>query len=507
VTGTGGAPLRAWNATAFGADEITPMPVEALGAALARRVSEAWRLVALFGIPRERLPLPLVALLSHPDGGWLEVLGTEVGQAYPSFTPSCPQAARFEREVCEQFGVRPAGHPWLKPVRGEASWGPGPVEPHPRGAEIGVGYPFFSMEGSGVHEVAVGPVHAGVIEPGHFRFQCHGEVVHHLEIVLGYQHRGVERALLGGPHRATVQQIEELSGDATVAHATAYCEVREALAAQVVPPRGQALRALALELERMACHTGDLGALAGDVGFLPTAAYCGRLRGVFLDLTAELCGNRFGRGFVRPGGVTRDLADGDARRMLETLRTAEPELRSAVELFFSSGSVLARVEQVGVVSREDALALGLVGVAARACGLSVDARQDHPSGLYRVSHIPVATSSGGDVHARAVVRWLEVQRSLDFVRRVLRELPSGPVRTPEKPPRPDAAAFSLVEGWRGEVVHVAVTGRSGSFERYKVVDPSFRNWPGLELAVRGQQVSDFPLCNKSFNLSYSGHDL
>ena len=358
-----------------------------------------------------------------------------------------------------------------------------------------------------MHEVAVGPVHAGIIEPGHFRFQCHGEVVHHLEIVLGYQHRGLERALLGGPHRATLPQVEELSGDSSVAHCLAYCQALEALSGCALPPRAQALRALALELERLAAHTGDLGALAGDVAFLPTAAYCGRLRGVFLNLTAELCGNRFGRAYVRPGGVARDLAEDGVSRMLHALERAEGDLRSAVGLFFSAGSVLARTEQVGVVSRDTAIELGLVGVAARASGVPIDTRHDHPTGMYRMAQVPVATAMGGDVHARATVRWLEIQRSLELVRALLRELPARAVLTEPGELRPGAAVVSLVEGWRGEVAHVVLTDEKGRFRRYKVVDPSFHNWPGLEVAVRGEQISDFPLCNKSFNLSYSGHDL
>jgi Ni,Fe-hydrogenase III large subunit len=387
----------------------------------------------------------------------------------------------------------PEGHPWLKPVR------------FPRG---GAGTAeFYRVGGGEAHEVAVGPVHAGVIEPGHFRFQCHGEEVLHLEISLGYQHRGVERALLGGPNKRTVHHMETLAGDTTIGHATAYAMALEALGGVKPPARAQALRGIALELERLANHTGDLGALSGDVGYLPTASFCGRLRGDFLNLTALLCGSRFGRGMVRPGGTAFDLDADRAENMAEKLQRALRDTTDAVNLLWDTPSVLDRFEGTGIVTRETCEALGLVGPAARSCGLERDVRYNHPYGIYRFSHIPVSTWPGGDVFARAQVRWLEIQRSAGFIQSQLKSLPEGDIRTPIRRIAGDSMAVSLVEGWRGEICHVAVTGASGEFRAYKVIDPSFHNWMGLALALRGQAVSDFPLCNKSFNLSYCGHDL
>jgi Ni,Fe-hydrogenase III large subunit len=450
------------------------------------------RIAALFGCAEAAGKTRLTAVIAGPQES-LQIVATEVKDAFPSLTLELPQVHLFEREIAEQWGVRPAGHPWLKPVRFPA-------------APVGV-MDFFRMDGEEVHEVAVGPVHAGVIEPGHFRFQCHGEHVFHLEISLGYQHRGVERNLRGGPDKRTLHYMETLAGDTTIGHATAYCRAVEALAGAVVPPRAQALRAIALELERLANHVGDLGALANDVGYLPTASYCGRIRGDFLNLTALLCGNRFGRGLVRPGGVGFDIDAIRVTQALERLETALQDVTIAADLLWNSVSVMARFEQTGPITSEQCRELGLVGVAARACGVERDVRLEFPWGLYRAARISISTGSSGDVYARAYVRWLEVQASAAFVRERLQALPDGPVRVDLGPLEPEQIAVSLTEGWRGEICHVAVTNANGRFAAYKVVDPSFHNWMGLALALRNQQISDFPLCNKSFNLSYCGFDL
>ncbi|MEW6281419.1 MAG: NADH-quinone oxidoreductase subunit C [Candidatus Eremiobacterota bacterium] len=457
------------------------------------------RLSALFGLPEGAL----VAVLSERE---ITVLRTRVGDSYPSLTPDCPPAHWFEREIAEQWAVRPEGHPWLHPIRFHPSYRPGRDAWGRAPEEIRVGCrDFYPVRGEEVHEVAVGPVHAGVIEPGHFRFQCFGEHVFHLEISLGYQHRGVEPSLVGGPDRRTIHTMETLAGDTSVGHATAYCQALETLSRTTVPPRAQAIRAVALELERLANHVGDLGALANDVAYLPTASYCGRIRGEFLNLTALLCGNRLGRRLVRPGGVACDLDQPQA--LVARLRAAMTDAEVAVDLLWKSRSVTARFEETGAVSFPVARDLGLVGPAARASGLSVDVRRDHPSGAYVGLSVPVHTLTTGDVYARARVRWLEMQTSARLIETLVERLPSGALLEPPGDLAPDSTAVSLVEGWRGEICHVAQTGPDGRFRAYKVVDPSFHNWMGLAMALRGQEISDFPLCNKSFNLSYCGHDL
>ncbi|MBI3270264.1 MAG: NADH-quinone oxidoreductase subunit C [Planctomycetes bacterium] len=490
------------NGQAVSRDRVPELPFLDLRTAILEGVELGGRLAAFFG--RKTASggaVELVAVLALDAEGQLYVgRATPEGASFPALTPECTQAHLFEREIAEQFGLAPEGHPWLKPVRYPPA-GEGRSMP-----SIGVA-DFYRVAGEEPHEVAVGPVHAGVIEPGHFRFQCHGENVFHLEIMLGYQHRGVERALVGGPTKRTLHYMETLAGDTSIGHALAHCMLVEAMSGTRVPARAHALRGVALELERLANHVGDLGALAADVGFLPTAAYCGRLRGDYLNATALLCGSRFGRGMVRPGGVGFDLDPARAETLVARLDAALRDTRTAVELLWNSPSVQARFEETGTVSREVALELGLVGPAARACGVERDVRQTFPSGIYQFTQLPVATADSGDVFARAQVRWLEIERSVEFIREQVQALPAGACRAQAGAPAAGRFGVSLVEGWRGEICHVATTDASGRFSDYKVVDPSFHNWTGLAMALRGQQISDFPLCNKSFNLSYCGHDL
>jgi len=494
------------NGQAMDMKSVSSMAVDDFLRCVVEATEHGARISALFGQPIEKGRVRLWAVLSEDRGSLILPLYTDLTEdRYPSLTPRCPQAHWFEREIFEQWTVEPKGHPWLKPIRFHAPYrqstagsGASPI--------IGV-TDFFRVEGEEVHEVAVGPVHAGVIEPGHFRFQCHGENVFHLEISLGYQHRGIERVLQGGPNPRTIHWMETLAGDTTVGHATAYCRAVEALKGSQVPARAQVLRGVALELERISNHTGDIGALAGDVGYLPTLSYCGRIRGDVLNMTGLICGNRFSRGLIRPGGMAFDVDNSMAEELLARLDGVEKDLSVAVNLLWNTSSVMARFEGTGTIGKEVCDIIGMVGPAARASGSDRDIRCDMPDGIFQLAQIPVSTWDSGDVFGRGYVRWLEIQRSVAFIREQLRSLPGGAVHSEVGPSAPNRIAISLVEGWRGEICHVALTDEKGKFARYKVVDPSFHNWFGLALALRDQQISDFPLCNKSFNLSYCGHDL
>jgi len=442
--------------------------------------------------------------LAHDQSGQLAASSAIVGQHYAALGADCRQAAHFEREIAEQCGATPEGHPALKPLRRHAAdHAPSAWRIEERNGE----YPFSTIAGDEVHEVAVGPVHAGIIEPGHFRFHAHGEEILSLEIMLGYQHRGVECLLETQERTRAIYVAESIAGDSVIAHASAYCGAIEALARSHKSPRAQTIRGIALELERLANHIGDLGAISGDVAYQPAAAYFGRMRGECLNLLMTISGNRYGRGLIRPGGVAFDIPDDMAREIERRVERLGQELRPVADQFFGAASVQSRMENVGVVTRDACIAHGYVGLVARSCEVARDVRHDHPYGVFRFAQIPLASAWTGDVYARALVRWLEIQRSLDFVTEQVRALPRGELRSPCGTLAPGELVVALEEGWRGEVAHVLLTDDRGAVRRHKVTDPSFHNWTAVAMAMPGNQISDFPLCNKSFNLSYAGHDL
>ncbi len=500
------APIE--NASCMKPDAIPELSFDTFKSELSSSILAGAVLPALFCVKDGNAAF-LYALLKGNAASKLVLAKTRLdGNSYPSLTPEIPQAHMFEREIFEQYGIKPEGHPWLKPVRFEKSR----VKETPL-PEAPVLANEYRVEGEAIHEVAVGPVHAGVIEPGHFRFQCSGERVHHLEISLGFQHRGIEKRLPAAGKK-TVHFIETLSGDSTISHTTCFCRLMEALTDTAPSPRAEAIRALAAELERIANHVGDLGALAGDVAFLPTAAYCGRVRGEFLNMTALICGNRFGRNLIRQGGVRADITTEKAAKLLEWFNRAYADAVSALDLMFDAPTVLDRFENTGTVSFDDAVKIGMVGVAARASGMICDIRSDFPTGYYRKHSPKKARQNDGDVLSRAKIRFTEIKESAKTIREILSSEFSGAENgamrqsaANTKPCRPSSIAVSLEEGWRGEICHIALTDENGKLSYYKVVDPSFHNWFGLALALREQEISDFPICNKSFNLSYCGHDL
>lgn len=505
-----GLPIR--SGAPFALDRVPVLGVaEGRAAALAARDADE-RLVAMFGHDQSGQGSVRIFLVTGDDAaGALRIFAFDVPRQpgeYPSLAQTWTEAHLFEREIAEQFGIVPDRHPWLKPVRGAAPLAGRDVFAPEPGAKTRLdAYPFLRAAGDEMHEVGVGPVHAGVIEPGHFRFLCHGESVFHLEISLGYQHRGVERRMAGGPDARSLVTMESVAGDTVIGHAYAYCRALEGLSATMTTARAAAIRCVALELERCSNHVGDLGALANDVGYLPGASWFGRLRGEFLNLLMDLSGNRYGRGLVVPGGARFDVDAEMARDFTSRLERAREDFENIAELTFRKPSVMARFDGTGRLAREDAEALGMVGPAARASGCTRDVRHDFAHGAYRFFHLPVALGETGDVAARALVRRMETERSIDYLIEQIGNLPAGSLRAAIRQTPAHTGCVALVEGWRGEIVHAALTGGDGRLARYKVVDPSFRNWMGLALALRGQEISDFPLCNKSFNLSYAGHDL
>ena len=484
---------------------VPRMSAEELAEVIERETADGWRLLTLFGFPEGDDRLCLLAVLADDARGRLGAASAVVAQHYPSIAKRCAHATLFEREIAEQCGAVPEGHPSLRPLRrhepdhAPAAW--------PRAMPARDVRVWSQVGGDEVHEVAVGPVHAGIIEPGHFRFQTHGEEVLALDIVLGYQHRGIECLLERADRSRAVHVAESVAGDSVIAHASAYCGALEALSRSRKSARAQSIRGIALELERLANHIGDLGALSGDVAYQPAAAFLGRMRGECLNLLLTLSGNRYGRGLIRAGGVEFDVPPAMASECIRRVEQLRENVEVAADLLFGALSVQSRFEGVGVVSHDACRAHGFVGLVARSCEVQRDVRHDHPYGVFRFAQIPVATAWAGDVAARALVRWLEVRRSLTFVAEQLSSLPRGVTRAACGESQPSELAVALEEGWRGEVMHALISDAEGRIRRHKVQDPSFRNWPAVALAMPGNQISDFPMCNKSFNLSYAAHDL
>lgn len=421
-----------------------------------------------------------------------------------SLTPGCLQLHVFEREIHENNGVEFDGHPWLKPVRYS----------HKRSDQSDSidNYPFYAIESEELHEVGVGPIHAGVIEPGHFRFICNGEKVLHLEIQLGYQHRGMERLFVDKNDSLTRCILSEsIAGDTSVGHALAHSQLIESLAGIEIGEPLQIERCIALEMERIAVHIGDTAALCGDVAYQLGQVVCEALRTSVINTTQLWCGNRFGKGLVRPGGSNYSLSNDVEDEILNVLTDVSRRFCEMTDRIYSLPSVLARFEDIGIITQQQALNIGVVGMAARSCDIMRDIRSTHPFQFYKSHSIQPVTLESGDVLARAMLRNLEVRESIKIIREML-GLWQQKNKNNKKPAydyklKPNRFAVSLVEGWRGEICHIALSDAKGNIEHYKVKDPSMHNWLALALAVRNQEISDFPVCNKSFNLSYCGNDL
>jgi Ni,Fe-hydrogenase III large subunit len=412
----------------------------------------------------------------------------------------------YERELYENFGIDFIYHPWQKPIRYAFNRADRNL--------IIDNYPFYQIGGNELHQVGVGPIHAGVIEPGHFRFLCSGENVLHLEIQLGWQHRGVEDLFLKKP--SLIQRTilsESIAGDTAVGHSLAYVSMMEALGGVKISERLELERTISLELERIAMHVGDLGNMNIGLAYQLASSVFGTLRTPVINYVQTWCGNRFGKGLNRVGGSHYPFTEELSEKLLKLLTTFEKSFDPMTERLFSLTSVLTRVENIGKVTAQQMRLIGAVGMSARMAGVGRDIRQSHPFAAFKKYTIPTETLGAGDVWARAMLRKIEIKHSIEYIRTLVAQLKtltapsSKPVAENELKLAPDSLSVSLVEGWRGEICHCAVTDGAGKIAHYKVKDPSLHNWFALALSLRDLEISDFPINNKSYNLSYCGHDL
>jgi Ni,Fe-hydrogenase III large subunit len=458
------------------------------------------RLVALWGSPRPGGAAACAAYAFSPEGGlaWIE-LPLAAGERYPDLTGLYPAAGRMQRAARDLDGISADGAADHRPWLDHGLW-QDQAEPAP--------YPFVRVEGDGVHEIAVGPVHAGIIEPGHFRFSVVGEKVLRLEQRLGYTHKGIGRRFTELPPLQAHRLAGRVSGDSTVAFAWAYCMALEAATACEVPERAQWLRALLLERERVANHLGDLGALGNDAAFSFGLAQFSRLREDWQRLSMALFGHRLLMDRIVPGGVAVDLDEAGSRRIDTQCDAVETELKRLRRIYDEHAGLQDRFITTGRVTPQLAAELGLTGLAGRASGQACDLRCSPSFPPYDQLDVRMATHRTGDVAARVSVRFDEALESLRLLRLLCAGLPGGPVRADLNLPAGPALGAGWVEGWRGEVFVALELDDSGQrIHRCHCHDPSWQNWPVLEHAVIGNIVPDFPLINKSFNLSYSGHDL
>ena len=456
-----------------------------------------------------------VRVLLRDDAGFavLETLLPDLPQArYGDVSAVFPAAARMQRAAFDLVGVASDAED-QRPWAWMASW---PIdryplqrdfEPSPAWEPGQEDYEFVRVEGDGVHEIAVGPVHAGIIEPGHFRFQVVGEKVLRLEERLSYTHKGIEKRFTSMPVADGHRLAGRVSGDSTVAYAWAYAQALEALSGTPVPPRAGWLRALALERERIANHRGDLGYLGNDGGFAFGLAQFSRLKEQVLRTNHAAFGHRFMMDQVVPGGVACDLDPAHAATMAEESRRLEAEIAVLREIYDEHDGLQDRFRACGRVRPDLAVRLGLTGMAARASGQAHDLRSEFPLPPWDALAVRTMVHQGGDVAARVAVRFDELAESLRLVREIVAQAPSGAIHAPVAEPPPYKLGLGCVEGWRGPVLVALEAGPGGSIRRCHPHDPSWSNWPVLEHAVIGNIVPDFPLINKSFNLSYSGSDL
>ncbi|MFL6837601.1 MAG: NADH-quinone oxidoreductase subunit C [Bradyrhizobium sp.] len=426
---------------------------------------------------------------------------------YPSVAVHHPPALRLERAVYDLFGLSAEGSPDTRPWLDHNAWGVRfPLGDRIDGSPTPVPYPFLTAEGDGLHQIAVGPVHAGIIEPGHFRFTASGETVVRLEQRLGYVHKGIEGLMTGASLEGAVKLAGRVSGDSTVAYAYAFSKAAEAALELVVPDRAVFLRALLAELERLANHLGDIGAICNDASFVLMHAHCSVLRESVLRASYKAFGHRLMRDIIVPGGVTRDLGEDGAQAIRAALDNIRLRFPALVELYDNTASLQDRTVDTGALKPALARQYAPGGYIGRASGRAFDARKNLAYAPYDSLRFKIPVLNEGDVNARVWIRVREVEQSLSLIDQILSRLPSGPTGTHAAHRREPREGMAIVEGFRGDVL-AWLRLRDGQVERCHLRDPSWFQWPLLEAVIENNIVADFPLCNKSFNCSYSGHDL
>jgi Ni,Fe-hydrogenase III large subunit/Ni,Fe-hydrogenase III component G len=420
-------------------------------------------------------------------------------------------AGRMEREINDMFGIEPVSHPLTRHLVKHSFWPESyyplrkdAVTPADFKAES-TPYPFLPVEGEGIYEIPVGPVHAGIIEPGHFRFSVVGETVINMQMHLFFTHKGTEKLFEGRTAGEGVELAERISGDTTIGHSLAYCQAVEALAGCEIPERAKFLRVILLEMERLYNHIADFGAICNDTGFAAAHSHCFRIRERLLRLNKRLTGSRLLHGGVIPGGVGHDLPQG--LDLADELQAILEDFNQVVEIALGNTMLMDRLEGTGRLSLQTAVDHGTLGFVARASGINVDVRRDHPFAAYAGLEFKVPVFDTGDVLARTMVRVEEVRQAGRLIYQAMEKMPAGEIRVPLGRLPAWEPAFGLVEGWRGAIIHWVMADGEGKLYRVKVKDPSFVNWPALPFALLKNIVPDFPLCNKSFNASYSGNDL
>jgi Ni,Fe-hydrogenase III large subunit/Ni,Fe-hydrogenase III component G len=432
---------------------------------------------------------------------------------FETLAKSIYSASLFEREIKEMFGITPMGSPDTRALRlHEEVWPEGhyPLRKDfilPKAKASGNSrYQFRRVEGEGIFEIPVGPVHAGIIGPGHFRFSVAGEPIINLEIRLGWTHRGIEKLLEGKEPREAVKIFERISGDTAFGYSLAFCQSVEKILKVDVPIRAQILRVIFLELERLYNHANDMGGIALDVGFSFPAQFASLIKEAILQLNEKLSASRYLKGINTVGGVEIDIDGAGRELILKALVKIQKDFQVLEDRLFSSISFMDRVDATGILRTKTARDLGVTGLAGRASGIGLDMRKIFP-GIYNNFSFVTAKEHSGDVAARLKVRCSELRESISLIKQSLEKLSKCESKTKITAEIGEGFGLGHVEAWRGPVLVWTRLDHEGKIERCKITDPSFHNWDGLSYAVLGNIVPDFPVCNKSFDLSYPGNDL